>query len=128
MLYHCIATFLLLHFLACVAFSSLCFSVNYLGGDGKGPEHLALQPMYVDSNSAFNIYNSVRSKSSGSDVSDAVSHKPKFIKHPKPRGSAAYTDLIRYNTHSKSDERLSYSQPSEKMYRPKSLYANVFAE
>lgn len=105
-----------------------------MGGDGKGPEHLALQPMYVDSNSAFNIYNTARSKSSGSDVSDAMSsHKPiyqhyRYNKNLKPRGSAAYTDLIRYNTHSQSDERLSHSQTSERMYRPKSLYANVFAD
>lgn len=133
-IYSIIASHLfLLHFLACIAFRSLCFSVNYLGGDGKGPEHLALQPMYVDSNSAFNIYNTARSKSSGSDVSDAILHKPiyqhyRFNKNSKARGSAAYTDLIRYNTHSKSDERLNHSLQSDRMYRPKSLYANVFAD
>lgn len=105
-----------------------------MGGDGKGPEHLALQPMYVDSNSVFND-NTIRSKSSGSDVSDAISQKPlypyyRFNKNTKqPQGSAAYIDLIRYNTHSKSDERLNNSEHRSKiMHRPKSLNANVFTE
>lgn len=103
-----------------------------MGGDGKGPEHLELQPMYVDSN---NYCDTTRSKSSGSDVSDAIisNKKPvyphyRFNKNSKPQGSAAYTDLIRYNPHSKSDERLSDSQRLDKMYRPKSLYANVFGD
>lgn len=97
-------------------------------GDGKGPEHLALQPMYVENSSTIN-----RSKSSESDVSDAMLHKPfysysRFNKNSKPQGSAAYIDLIRYNTQSKSDERLNNPKLLETVYRPKSLYANVFVD
>lgn len=104
-----------------------------MGGDGKGPEHLALQPMYVDSSSAFNHYDTACSKSSGSNVSDAMLQKSvyplhRYNKNSKPQGSAAYIDLIRYNRHSKSDERLNDSLHLKKMYRPKSLYANVFAD
>lgn len=100
------------------------FPVNYWGGDGKGPEHLALKPMYVDSSNVIN--------DSYSEV-DAISQESiypyyRFNKNTKPSGSAAYIDLIRYKSHSKSDERLNISQQFKKSLRPKSLNANVFTD
>lgn len=114
------------------------FSVNYLGGDGKHPQHLALQPMYVDSASyPLNpIHFTGRTDSKNDSLLSLESEKLRVpivynnaYNSNKPKMNfMARSDMIRYQSpvHRANSYDMLDSQRHPKFGgRPKSLYAHT---
>ncbi|KAK9723114.1 Na,K-Atpase Interacting protein [Popillia japonica] len=113
-------------------------SFNYLGGDGKHPQHLALQPMYVDSASyPLNpIHFTGRTDSKNDSLLSLESEKLRVpivynnaYNSNKPKMNfMARSDMIRYQSpvHRANSYDMLDSQRHPKFGgRPKSLYAHT---
>lgn len=111
-----------------------------MGGDGKGPEHLALKPMYVDGAYTTSSRSDAHYHSSDSEIANLLLANSSFKKNPAntanshrkfSKSSAAnrnsiHSDLIRIPANISKPEENDFYKESPRNTRPKSLVSNAF--
>lgn len=110
-----------------------------MGGDGKGPEHLALKPMYVDSAYLSSNRSDVHSYSDAEfanllpantsfqkNPANIPISRRKFSKSSAANRSSIHSDWIRMPANNSKPEETDFYKESPRNTRPKSLVLNAF--